>query len=490
MSHIGVGAVYWPALHTLFKDAPNLLTVLEVEPQTLWQFNAASGARYLLNQAAFDAIAQLPQRKVIHGVGFPVGGTVSPDPEHIPPFIASVNALGAEWASEHLSFNEIAVGNGSLQCGFLLPPCQNLEGVEIAAANIRHVQSQLAVPFAFETGVSYLKPHPFEMSDGSFFRAVAERANCGIVLDLHNLWANELNGRRSLRDVLTELPLERILEIHLAGGMEMDGYYLDAHSGAVPEALLAFAADLVPRLTNLRAVVFEILPYYIPRLGIDGVIKQIEQLQTLVRSTKEGGYGRPPSFPEQRAVANTNPTVSAGAPLRSVDTHMSPQQWEAIIGGLVVGGTAAPSSDRGLGADPGIAIVKSLARDFRRGGLVDALRLSCTLILLTKGVVMFQFLMDGFADCSPAERFSIVDADRFALYLVDKGLRIPYLDEVLAYEHAILRASLYGEYSTVTFKHDPSVLLGGLLDGILDTPIPEGDYTIGLSGYVAPLSVR
>jgi hypothetical protein len=165
---------------------------------------------------------------------------------------------------------------------------------------------------------------------------------------------------------------------------------------------------------------------------------------------------------------------------------MSPQQWETIIGGLVVGGTAAPSSARGLHADPGIAVLKSLARDFRRGGLVDALRLSCTLILLTKGEVMLRSLMDKFADCSPAERFSIVDADRFAFYLVDKGLRIPYLDEVLAYEHAILRASLYGEYSTVTFKHDPSVLLGGLLDGILDTPIPEGDYAIGFKARQPP----
>ena len=90
---------------------------------------------------------------------------------------------------------------------------------------------------------------------------------------------------------------------------------------------------------------------------------------------------------------------------------------------------------------------------------------------------------DALFDLGKMQKITAATLDRLGCAgCHSKGLRIPYLDEVLAYEHAILRASLYGEYSTVTFKHDPSVLLGGLQDGILDTPIPEGDYAIGLSG--------
>jgi uncharacterized protein len=47
---------------------------------------------------------------------------------------------------------------------------------------------------------------------------------------LHNLWCNQLNGRQQVLDVLAELPLDRVWEVHLAGGKEMDGLWLDAHS--------------------------------------------------------------------------------------------------------------------------------------------------------------------------------------------------------------------------------------------------------------------
>ena len=76
----------------------------------------------------------------------------------------------------------------------------------------------------------YLRPRPGELGDGEFFAAVAEQADCGILLDLHNLWCNERDGRQPVRDVLAELRLERVWEVHLAGGEELVGYLLDAHS--------------------------------------------------------------------------------------------------------------------------------------------------------------------------------------------------------------------------------------------------------------------
>jgi len=89
------------------------------------------------------------------------------------------------------------------------------------------VAPHLPVPFAVETGVNYLQPCAGEMSDGAFVAAVAEAADCGIVLDLHNLWANETERPPAGGAVLAELPLERIWEVHLAGGSEFQGYWLD-----------------------------------------------------------------------------------------------------------------------------------------------------------------------------------------------------------------------------------------------------------------------
>ena len=122
------------------------------------------------------------------------------------------------WASEHLSFNQARLAGREFFGGFLLPPVQTMASARIAARNIAAVKDLLPVPFAFETGVNYLAPQPGEMPDGAFFAAVAEQADCGILLDLHNLWCNERNGRQRVLDVVAELPLDRVWEVHLAGG--------------------------------------------------------------------------------------------------------------------------------------------------------------------------------------------------------------------------------------------------------------------------------
>ena len=75
--------------------------------------------------------------------------------------------------------------------------------------------------------------------------AVAECADCGILLDLHNLFANGVNGRQSVEEFIAQLPLERVWEIHVAGGVELDGYWLDAHSGGVGQFEHPFTCRLV-----------------------------------------------------------------------------------------------------------------------------------------------------------------------------------------------------------------------------------------------------
>ena len=110
---------------------------------------------------------------------------------------------------------------------------------------------------------------------------MSERADCGILLDLHNVWANELDGRQGVLEFMADLPLERVWELHLAGGLYLDGYYLDAHCGSVPSALLELAADIVPTLKRLRAIVFESVPESLITLGVTGMRRVLEDLHDL-----------------------------------------------------------------------------------------------------------------------------------------------------------------------------------------------------------------
>jgi len=56
-----------------------------------------------------------------------------------------------------------------------------------------------------------------------FLRQVVERADCEILLDLHNAWTNDRNGRQAISDFLMDIPLERVRELHLAGGVAEQG---------------------------------------------------------------------------------------------------------------------------------------------------------------------------------------------------------------------------------------------------------------------------
>src|SRR5262249_4866392 len=157
------------------------------------------------------------------------------DPAALERLRESIDALGSPYASEHLSFNRFDAGDERRWTGFFLPAKQDKHGVQTAAARIDEMRRAVGVPIAFETGVNYLRPQPDEMSDGCYFRSVAEAADCGIVLDLHNLLTNERNGRASIKTVFDEIPRERVWEIHLAGGMQYRGYWLDSHSGCIEE---------------------------------------------------------------------------------------------------------------------------------------------------------------------------------------------------------------------------------------------------------------
>src|SRR5205814_4125055 len=132
----------------------------------------------------------------VHGVGFPVASVRPPDPAHLRPLVECITLTGAEWASEHLNFNRGEDADGIYDAGFLLPPCQNPEGACVAAASARQSAVALPVPFLVENGVSYLAPRRGELSDGMFLREVVEQADCELLLDLHNAWTNDRNGRQ------------------------------------------------------------------------------------------------------------------------------------------------------------------------------------------------------------------------------------------------------------------------------------------------------
>jgi uncharacterized protein (UPF0276 family) len=416
-----------------------------------------------------ERLAALPQRKLVHSVGTPVGGSRLGDPRQLPLLREAIARLDAPWCSEHLSFNVAGGADGPFFTSFMLPPRQTREGVACAAESVRALAGLLDAPLAIETGVSYLRPRTDELRDGEFVAAVAEAAGCGILLDIHNIWANELNGRQSIASYLDDLPLERVWELHLAGGQEHAGYWLDAHSGAIPDEVLRVAADVLQRTPNAGALIFELMPEQVAALGHDGLRRQLEAMHVLWE-------GRP--SPGDRRDAGAAPRAAAFGGDREPhsDGGDDVQAWEDALGALAIGLEPQDDLAAELAADPGVGVVRTMVEAARAGSLVTSLRLTMRLLLLHEGEDGTRALMRRFWAIAPPEPFAGDEGLAFAAYLASSPQRLPFLDDVLAFERALLRASISGEVTTVRFAADPAQLLSALAEGRMPQDVALGDF--------------
>ena len=473
MRELGVGLVYWPELEPLF-DAGGLVDVLELEPQTFWRKREpATGTSYVVNEEVLLRLASRSQAKLLHGVDQPIGGTVGDPLDYLAAWTRTINYLDPAWISEHLSFNRVRTRGAVEHTGFLLPPKQCEAGVAVAVQNIRRFSSELRRPVAFETGVNYLQRHSDEWDDGDFFGAVANRADCGILLDLHNLWCNEQNGRTLVAETLRRLPLERVWELHLAGGMKRNGYWLDAHSDVVPPGLLEIAAGLIPKLPALGAIVFEILPSHLEGVGLDRVARQLEALHSLwalrqPRHVVPATVNAMPSLEQQRADAEDIDELSA---------------WERALLGSLFGRPVNDGTFDRLGDDPGIAVWRQLIREARRSALARALKYTMTLLLLHLGTAETSRLLNEYCETVAADPYAATEADHFATFLLSRTrllTGIPYLAETFAYEHALVRATLYAKPTRLTWSTDPTQLFAALDAGRVPRDLPNMRSTLNV----------
>ena len=454
---LGVGITYMSELDDLIKQG--IADYIEVEPQTVWMYRNGS---YSMPAELIDHINNLCPRKLIHSVGLPVGGTFRGDPAQIKLLVQNIYDFNAPWASEHLGFN----ATSSFHTGFFLPPAQTRKGIKLAVNSINFLQSHLPVPFAVETGVNYLKPVKGHLPDGEFIARVITEADCGLLLDIHNLYANEINGRQTIAEFMTQIPKERVWEVHLAGGFEMDGFYLDAHSGTMPEQLIATASEVVAQLPNLRAITYELLPSYIPVIGLDKVEKEMQ----IVRKIWE----------HRACTTNNEFTIHHQARSRPDLPDQSPNEWEETLGALATGqdnGTTA------LASDPSIPVIQKLIQEFRASMLVSVYKLTSRFLMLTLGVDVFKSILREFWKQYLPKQFASEEALNFSGFLKKLDLKVPNLAKILEFEECTLLTLLDNETRVVTFEYDPFPLLRSLSEGKLPTMNRQkGCYEIEITG--------
>jgi len=191
------------------------------------------------------------------------------------------------WYSEHLHFQTVLDDNGTVRnTGVPLPLPPTVEAASLVAERAASIRRRYGVPFLLENPAHYLPDLPSDPEIGDEFGLmdrITALSGCGQLLDLHNLYCNAINFGFDPVAALSRVRLDRVGEIHVAGGSWADGFYMDAHDGRVPEPVWDLLELTLSGAPLVRGVVFEILEEYLDRLGPDGIGRELERVRSIWR---------------------------------------------------------------------------------------------------------------------------------------------------------------------------------------------------------------
>lgn len=189
---------------------------------------------------------------VPHGISLSLGGAEPVDPSRVRRLGALAERLGSPLVSEHIAF----VRAGGLEAGHLLPLPRTSAAVDVLTENVREVRALLPVPLALENVTALFEWPDAEMSEAQFIAEVVHRTDCGLLLDVANIWANSRNLGGDAIATLKQFPLNQLAYVHVGGGEERDGVYHDTHAADVPHEVLELLEELCAA-TRVSGVMLE-----------------------------------------------------------------------------------------------------------------------------------------------------------------------------------------------------------------------------------------
>jgi uncharacterized protein (UPF0276 family) len=162
---------------------------------------------------------------MLHGVSLSIGSASELDREYLRRLKELVEIVQPHIVSDHLCWTGVDGHN----LHDLMPVPYTQEALNLISEKIDAVQNELGRRILIENASSYLEFQSSEMSEWEFLSQVAEKADCGILLDINNVYVSSVNHGFDPKIYLQNIPIERIGQIHLAGHSKMDGYLIDTH---------------------------------------------------------------------------------------------------------------------------------------------------------------------------------------------------------------------------------------------------------------------
>lgn len=162
----------------------------------------------------------------LHGVSLGIGNTDPLDLAYLKKLKALAARSRAHWVSDHLCWTGV-MGRNTHD---LLPLPYTEETLAHTIGRVKQVSEILERPLLLENPSSYLEFAATTMPEWEFLRRLAEEADCGLLLDVNNVYVSSYNHGFDPAVYIDAVPADRVVQYHVAGHTNLGTHIIDTHS--------------------------------------------------------------------------------------------------------------------------------------------------------------------------------------------------------------------------------------------------------------------
>jgi uncharacterized protein len=188
---------------------------------------------------------------VMHGVSLSIGSSDPLNRAHLDGLRAAARRFEPAWISDHLCWT----GVGGRNLHDLLPLPYTEETVTHVARRIRQVQELLERTILIENVSSYMTFRSSRLEEWEFLSAVAEEADCAILLDINNIFVSAFNHGFDPLRYINAVPASRVVQFHLAGHSDHGAYLLDTHDRPIRNEVWTLYEHAVRRFGRIPTLI-------------------------------------------------------------------------------------------------------------------------------------------------------------------------------------------------------------------------------------------
>jgi uncharacterized protein (UPF0276 family) len=187
-----------------------------------------------------------------HSLDLSLGSAEGVDREYLEKLASLVDMVQPAWFSDHICFTR----SGGAKIGHLAPVPYTREALKVFVRNIRAVKDRIKTPLILEN-ITYMMRFPSsEMTEAEFISRLLDETDCGLLLDVTNLYINSRNFGFDWRAFLDALPMERVVQLHFVGSHAHGGSLIDAHADSTQDEIWAVFREVCMR-SNIKGAILE-----------------------------------------------------------------------------------------------------------------------------------------------------------------------------------------------------------------------------------------